>query len=977
MKLRKVKLQNIKSYTEQEIIFHEGVNFISGINGAGKTTIIEAIGYALFDYNPYQNIKDLIRYGAKSGTITLDFYALDEREYRIVRKIGTSNLWAVYDFESDSELDLHGNKDVKEWLKEALGVDRDMELGQLFQDIIGVPQGTFVGPFLETLTIRKKKFDSILKVEQYRDAYNNTSKALALLNKNIQSKQTDLLIKAEQVKDFDKITSELAILSKNIEELSTNLQSLGKQKIIQEETVQNLENTKNQLDKTKASIKVHEATVTALMNQEKNQSGQLSKSKTAEKLVEDSATGHQAYIEVESALKALESKRQQKELLEKEFNQLKQEISTLTTSIKERETNIEKLQNEIAADKINLSRQIQENTTQIAQAKIELATSQQKQSQIMEWKQAEEGLAQLKNKLEQIGRDLKIKIDQQFALTEEEKLLNQRLVELPELEKIALSLDAKQKELTDTREQFKVFETTLKTLTENRRQTDGGKCPFLGSDCQNVGGDLAAYFSEQIEQTKNKMSAVTAKGIQLKIEYDQAKLAREKSLILVGDRERLKQIKSQEKKLTPEINHLLQESSNLAFVPTVEQLSRFSDQFSSNNAPIKFKAGTIKEINQTLDLLTQIEYTSKTNRDHVTQEITSEINTRSSNLARLDAHGQNLENNLNQLNVKAEQLQNDKVALTGDKEKLIVLNTNLKQLEQTMQNLQNVNTEISQLKEKQQQFRSDFEIYMQNKAEADKVKTLEQELLNIKRDISAINKTIQELYLSRDSLNKSFNPEQYQLQIVELDKIKQQTATEKQKLIERQKDFQDSQERILEMAKVMQKIEQVKRQIVLDQKNHSLLELVRNTLNNAGPPIARIYLENLSREANELYRQVSRENAVLEWREGYEIVLKDSNQGQQRERTFRQFSGGEQMTAALAVRLALLKQQSRVKVGFFDEPTANLDSERRTNLAETIPHVTGGFDQIFIISHDDTFDEITENIIQIQKNEIEGSNILS
>jgi len=81
------------------------------------------------------------------------------------------------------------------------------------------------------------------------------------------------------------------------------------------------------------------------------------------------------------------------------------------------------------------------------------------------------------------------------------------------------------------------------------------------------------------------------------------------------------------------------------------------------------------------------------------------------------------------------------------------------------------------------------------------------------------------------------------------------------------------------------------------------------------------------------------------------------------------------MTAALAVRLALLKQQSRVKMGFFDEPTANLDSERRTSLAETIPHVTGGFNQIFIISHDDTFDSMTDNIIQLKKNEDNGSQL--
>lgn len=155
MKIRKIRLQNIKSYVDQEITFNEGVNFISGINGAGKSTIIEAIGFALFDHHP-GTIGEFLRYGTKTGTITVEFCGIDEREYRVVRKLGTSSLWTVFDLESGGELDLHGTRDVKNWLKEAMGIDQDMELEHLFQDIVGVPQGTFVAPFLETPSLRKR-----------------------------------------------------------------------------------------------------------------------------------------------------------------------------------------------------------------------------------------------------------------------------------------------------------------------------------------------------------------------------------------------------------------------------------------------------------------------------------------------------------------------------------------------------------------------------------------------------------------------------------------------------------------------------------------------------------------------------------------------------------------------------------------------------------------------------------------------------
>ena len=72
------------------------------------------------------------------------------------------------------------------------------------------------------------------------------------------------------------------------------------------------------------------------------------------------------------------------------------------------------------------------------------------------------------------------------------------------------------------------------------------------------------------------------------------------------------------------------------------------------------------------------------------------------------------------------------------------------------------------------------------------------------------------------------------------------------------------------------------------------------------------------------------------------------------------------MSAALAVRLALLKEMSEVDFAFFDEPTQNMDTERRSNLAGQISQVKG-FDQLIVISHDDTFEHHTDNLIRLEK----------
>ena len=103
-------------------------------------------------------------------------------------------------------------------------------------------------------------------------------------------------------------------------------------------------------------------------------------------------------------------------------------------------------------------------------------------------------------------------------------------------------------------------------------------------------------------------------------------------------------------------------------------------------------------------------------------------------------------------------------------------------------------------------------------------------------------------------------------------------------------------------------------------------------------------------------------NWEIRWTEDFGIKARYLG----REIDFVQMSGGEQMCAALAIRLALLKVLSNVGIAFFDEPTQNMDEVRRRNLAVQLSKIEG-FKQIFVISHDDTFEEMVENAIKVRK----------
>jgi exonuclease SbcC len=146
-------------------------------------------------------------------------------------------------------------------------------------------------------------------------------------------------------------------------------------------------------------------------------------------------------------------------------------------------------------------------------------------------------------------------------------------------------------------------------------------------------------------------------------------------------------------------------------------------------------------------------------------------------------------------------------------------------------------------------------------------------------------------------------------------------------------------------------------------ETHTLLGYIRQVLRDAGPKVTKALVQVISLQAARLYADIMADHtARLQWTEDYEVMLTTSG----RERTFQQLSGGEQMASALAVRLALLREVSDIDVAFFDEPTANLDDQRRDNLAEQILNVKG-FSQLFVISHDDTFERDTDHVVRVVK----------
>src|SRR5918911_2683212 len=204
MHVTRVELENIKSYERGDFSFERGTTAIVGENGAGKTTILEAVAWALFDVLEYSK-DDFLRRGAKKGSVRVTFTsAADEREYLVYRDTATG--YYFYDTELKQKL-ASGKTDVRPLVNLHLGVEQGTDLKALFRHAIGVPQGLFTTDFLMKPAERQAPFNRLLKVEEYRESADRLRDTINLIRERAAEARGRVSGAESQLARFEQVTA--------------------------------------------------------------------------------------------------------------------------------------------------------------------------------------------------------------------------------------------------------------------------------------------------------------------------------------------------------------------------------------------------------------------------------------------------------------------------------------------------------------------------------------------------------------------------------------------------------------------------------------------------------------------------------------------------------------------------------------------------------------------------------------------------
>jgi exonuclease SbcC len=286
----------------------------------------------------------------------------------------------------------------------------------------------------------------------------------------------------------------------------------------------------------------------------------------------------------------------------------------------------------------------------------------------------------------------------------------------------------------------------------------------------------------------------------------------------------------------------------------------------------------------------------------------------------------------------------------------------------------NLDNEITLSEKSRTEYQAARDAFFANQKDALDLQNRRDSLTTMVALLAELRKTLVGKGQELGKLAEDYDPKRH----AEIRRIKEQlvgeVATSRQKIA----DLAKNRLRLeVEIKKMKQLKEEIKTRLAARKgfaDKEELVKFLRSQIfNNVSAQLSERFREEISLRADLIYRNIAETDEELYWGDKYQIVLRDMENGEIRERSDDQLSGGQTMSAVVALRLALL-QTIGARVAFFDEPTSNLDAARRANLAHAFRAIDVGreevtehwYDQLFLISHDVAFTEVTDQIIALE-----------
>ncbi|MGI8825390.1 MAG: AAA family ATPase [Chloroflexota bacterium] len=1014
MRITSLELENVKSYVRQRVEFTEGLNAVCGLNGSGKTTVLEAIGFALFDFLPYSQAA-FVREGEKSATIRIRLLAHDEREYEVVRRIGAGPAYFVADAESGMRLVERG-PNVLEWMRaHALGMEGGADLTCVFKNAVGVPQGLMTADFLQTgITARKGIFDPLLRVEEYRNAYEYLRDTTSYLGNLAGTVREEMAHLEGETDCLPRLRSETADVQRQIQDSEFRLGRLAVEMAEVEARKAELDVLETRHREQDQQVATARCDVNRYLDLLRDRREAVERAQRAREIVRQVERGYRLVIGARGRLRELESERSERDALQARIaavnatakevqgrlEGLRQQLEAARHAAQEADSLAEscRLQGETERELNDVARELHARgmlEMQMTKANGEFASLESLLAGTHERLRAAESAKGDAARFDEVQKSLQAVVGSVAQLEPSRRRLAEIRTEGASLRKQSDDLDTGDRKRTalgrrieglqgqasgvdelmareqELRQELTGIRATIEYQELARGELTRLRCPLLDLTCPVVEADNAVLdgYDTRVASMLARTTHVEAELSEVTRRLDRAKGAALEVQTLSVERAQLASIDQERARVTSELVRCRRQYLDLeALIQGERGLMDERDRLRGEIVRLQEQArlaAIIPELtHQQTHLRTQLEDVRENQRTFEKLSLEMEA---------MDEQRERLQQTLAALGdpkTRQQLLRGIAGRETDLKHDLETEQSLLNEQSQHMQSIgrdlrrfEDLDSSLTKQRELEVLHAADHDSYLQHRDEADRLR---------EREVAAVD--VEGLALSAQASLTAQERELAETSAL-YDRERHDGLREQHGSLDRERASLTA-ERKLKMGDLD------RRRVEIDRREHQrrklvtkrdelneigrvagALAFVRDTLRAAGPAITETLLANISQTANDIFAEIMDDHAAeLRWTRDYEVFVQRGAE----ERAFAQLSGGEQMAAALSVRLALLKEMSEIDFAFFDEPTQNMDGERRGNLAEQIRAIRG-FEQLIVISHDDTFEQQTDNLVRLVK----------
>jgi len=323
MLLKSLKLENIRSYTSEQIEFSQGTTLLSGDIGAGKSTILLAIEFALFGILPGElSGGALLRNGKKKASIELNFEInnQDITIHRTLKKTKDSVTQGNgYTIQNRIKKDMTP-VELKTSMFSLLGYPKELvskSKNMIYRYTVYTPQEEMKRIIQEKpeerLDILRKLFD----IDKYKRIQENTTTYIRKIKESQKEKAgmtADLDEKNKQRKQRQKEFNEA---EKSIQEIKPKTEEAKKKTQYKKKAINDLEEKQKKLNELQKTIAVTHAGIQSKKEQSKRNEQQIT--------------------ELQKQIKQIKTEIENKEIKEVSADQIKeinQKITAIENEIK-------------------------------------------------------------------------------------------------------------------------------------------------------------------------------------------------------------------------------------------------------------------------------------------------------------------------------------------------------------------------------------------------------------------------------------------------------------------------------------------------------------------------------------------------------------------------------------------------------------------------------------------------------------------